>query len=160
MRSALTFYGQQTWPYKEAVVINGTDLDIPNELASQRTFKIKAKYLGELKNLALYNATGEWCFPWLDDCRYAPGYIAWHMHRRGKAFPTVVANPLAEVLKDGIVHTVDWEVAPAASFFRFSPYIYDQDGSDVRFLAKYPDRNLMKADGGLVTRFFEDYAAD
>lgn len=124
-----------------------------------RVFKIKAKFLGELKNLAVYNALGEWCFPWPDDCEFAPDYISFHMQRRTKAFPTVISNPLGAVLKDGIVHNLDWEAAPFASFFRFSPHTYDQDGSDVHFLNKYPDRNLVKAEGGLVTRFFEDYAS-
>jgi hypothetical protein len=92
-----------------------------------------ARYLGELKNLALYNALGEWCFPWPDDCEIAPDYINWHMHRRSKD-PDRGQQPCWQRAQDGIAHTLDWEAAPFASFFRFGPHIYDQDGSDVRFL--------------------------
>jgi hypothetical protein len=150
-------YATQKWPYKEAVVVNSTDLELETQAPNVRIINIKARFLGELKNLALYNAKGEWCFPWLDDCDYRPDYMDFHMQRRGKAFPTVIRNPMAFVLKDRISHPVDWDMAPCASFFRFSPYIYDQDGSEVHFLDKYPEKNFVNADG-LVTRFFEDYA--
>lgn len=159
LKNALACFAQQTWPYKECVVVNSTGVYLPEEVKGLRVFNIKAKFLGELKNLAVYNALGEWCFPWPDDCEFAPDYISFHMQRRTKAFPTVISNPLGAVLKDGIVHNLDWETAPFASFFRFSPHTYDLDGSDVRFLSKYADRNLVKAEGGLVTRFFEDYAS-
>jgi glycosyltransferase involved in cell wall biosynthesis len=157
LQQALACFAQQTWPYKECLIINSTGIAIG--APGVRVIDIKAKYLGELKNLALYNALGEWCFPWPDDCEFAPDYINWHMHRRSKQQPTVISNPLGAVLKDGIVHTLDWEAAPCASFFRFGPHIYDSDGSDVRFLEKYAEKNFAEAEGGLVTRFFSDYAS-
>jgi hypothetical protein len=156
---ALRCYRYQTWPYKEAVVINATSFDLAPLVPEARVLNVKAKYLGELKNLALYNALGEWCFPWPDDCEFAPDYINWHMHRRSRQQPTIVSNPLGAVLKDVIVHTLDWEAAPFASFFRFGPHIYDAEGSEVRFLEKYSEKNFAEAEGGLVTRFFSDYAS-
>jgi hypothetical protein len=102
---------------------------------------------------------GEWCFPWPDDCEFAPEYISFHMQRRSKARPTVISNPIGAVLKDGIIHPLGWEDAPFSSYFRFGPYIYDQDGSEARFLYQYPDKNFVQAEGGLAIRFFSDYAS-
>lgn len=155
---ALRCFRYQSWPYKEAVVINATSVELAPLVPEARVLSILARYPGELKNLALYNAKGEWCFPWPDDCEIAPDYINWHMHRRSKDQPTVISNPVGSVLADGIAHVLDWEAAPFASFFRFGPHIYDQDGSEVRFLRKHAVLNLAEAEGGLATRFFSDYA--
>jgi hypothetical protein len=158
LRQAVACFAQQSWPYKECLIINGTCLKLPSA-PDVRVINVKARYLGEYKNLALYNATGEWCFPWPDDCEVAPDYISFHMHRRSRSHPTVISNPLGAVVKDGIVRTVDWETAPFSSFQRFGPHTYDQDGSEVRFLNKFFDKNLVQAESGLATRFFSDYAS-
>jgi hypothetical protein len=158
LQHAIACFHQQSWPYKECVIVNSTGVSL-GEFPATRVIDIKAKFLGELKNLALYNALGEWCFPWPDDCEFAPDYINFHMHRRSKAFPTIISNPLGAVLKDGIAHSLDWEAAPFVSFFRFGPYTYDQEGSEVRLMSQYPDHNFVQAERGLATRFFDDYDA-
>lgn len=150
-------FGQQTWPYREAVLINATGAPFDSNTDRVRVFNLKARYLGELKNLALYNALGEWCFPWPLDCKYSPGYMEFHMIRRSRALPTVVRNPTGYVLKDGRYCDLDAEAAPFVSFFRFTPHTYDQDGSDWNFVQKFPELNLAEAPAGSATRFFTDY---
>lgn len=156
-RHALGQFAKQQWPYKELVVINATDHVFDTGLENVRVFSIKAKFLGELKNLALYNAKGEWCLPWPDDVQVSSDYIDFHMVRRSKACPTVIHNPIGYVLKDELSINLEPEYAPFISFFRFTAYVYDQDGSDWRFISKYPELNLVQAPAGTVLRFFEDY---
>jgi hypothetical protein len=154
---ALNQFDQQRWPYRELVLINSTDSEFTSAVPNVRVFNVKAKFLGELKNLSVYNAKGEWCLPWPDDVKVSPDYIDFHMVRRSKASPTVIQNPVGYVLKDGLNINLEPEYAPFVSFFRFSPYIYDQDGSDWRFISKYPELNLVQAPAGTALRFFEDY---
>jgi hypothetical protein len=73
LRQSLACFAQQTWPYKEAVVINDTSLDVHRAVHGVRAIRIKAKYLGELKNLALYNAAGRMVLPVAGRLRVCPG---------------------------------------------------------------------------------------
>lgn len=132
---AIECWRLQDWPYKEMLVINATSR--PFISGGVRVINIVARHLGELKNLAVYNAHGEWCFPWPDDCIMTPDYMEWHMTRRDRSACVVVQNPYG-ILPDGFQENVSFQSALFCSFHRFNPHRYDEDGDEMNFIMKFP----------------------
>ncbi len=147
---AIECWRQQDWPYKEMLVINATGR--PFISGGVRVINIVARYLGELKNLAVDNAQGEWCFPWPDDCLMTPDYMAWHMMRRDRAACVIIQNPQG-ILPDGFQESVNHEHALFCSFHRFTANRYDSDGDELSFIKKFP-ANLVETQDVIAVRRF------
>jgi hypothetical protein len=79
------------------------------------------------------------------------------MVRRSKSLPVGIKNPMAQVVGRPEEDT-EPEFAPFISFFRFSSYDYDADGSDYRFVLKHGPVNWAEAPPKLAVRLFAGYA--
>jgi hypothetical protein len=139
------------------VLVNGTEQEINPLVPGVRVISVRAKYLGDYKNIARQNAKGEWCLPWPDDCVVDDDYIEFHMVRRSKTMPVGIRNPMACVTGHPEEET-EPEFAPFISFFRFSTYDYDADGSDYRFALKHGQVNWADAPPKIAVRLFAGYA--
>lgn len=150
---AIRCFGEQTWPFRKMLVVNGTGSSW--DLPGIEQIQVKARHLGELKNIALYNAQGEWCLPWGDDCWYAPTYIEFHMLRRHRDVPTVISNPVAEIGHRSMESVTPKEAAFFA-FFRIAANAWPQSGDDFLFLAQYDKVEHLIQPPILAKRFFEE----
>lgn len=95
-RVAVDCFMRQTWPNKELVIINHGELSLDNGDPRIREVRVtRGKMtIGDLRNLSIENATGEWMIQWDDD--------DWH-------HPTRMANQMA-VAGRRVLSTYLWQV--------------------------------------------------
>lgn len=153
--SAIDCFMGQTWPHREMLVINGTNRSFAG-LGGIRELCFKARFLHEYKNIGLYNATGEWCLPWCDDCHYEPSYIEYHMLHRSREAPTLIANPTGRIMAKRTDVALMPESATFCAYFRINPNVYDGNGSELHYLNCFSKLNRLYTELQLAVRFFEN----
>lgn len=79
--NAIFCFLRQTWPTKQLVVVNATGKDFVTKHDSIIEVSAITAALGELKNRALEESSGEWCFPWMVNGWYDPQYIEFFMFK-------------------------------------------------------------------------------
>ena len=94
-RVAIECFSEQTWPNKELVIIDDGVEDYSDVIASfdcadlVRYIKLQPANprlsLGELRNLSIEEARGEWCVQWDDDEWYHPERLAIQLNAAAQA---------------------------------------------------------------------------
>jgi glycosyltransferase involved in cell wall biosynthesis len=111
-RVAIDCFIKQTWPNKELVIINHGKTKLSNgdpRIVEIFTEKGPGVTLGDLRNMSIEAAMGEWCIQWDDD--------DWH-------HPTRMETQLKVAKKDGL-STFDWQIRcnlyDGSAFYDFMP---------------------------------------
>jgi hypothetical protein len=97
-REAVRCFVEQTYPPRELLILNEGEEAIGVEARNIREIqieKVATRTLGDLRNLALELANGDWVIQWDDDDWYGPERIEAQMHAR---------RPGAAVLLGDIIH--------------------------------------------------------
>lgn len=115
-RQAVKCFLDQSYPNKELVIVNDGDyLVLPPELAGRhdilelripRTF---ATTLGDLRNLAMANAKGDWMIQWDDDDWYAPDRIHHQMLDCHLGIPSLLNYQVRYSFPNNSAFEIKWD---------------------------------------------------
>lgn len=110
-RMALHCFTSQTWPNKQLVIINHGDYTLANGDPRIKEIKVSREglTLGDLRNLSIDNADGEWLIQWDDDDWHHPARMEMQM----------------EVARPDVLSTFHWQIRlnlqTGASFYDRMP---------------------------------------
>ena len=143
----------QTWPVKQLVVVNATAQPLTAH-PLLKEIRLAAPSLGDLKNAAIFAASGEWCFPLSTDCHYGPDYLSLMMAQADPQSALVIENPIVQDADQAKLET-DREQAAFIGFFRLNRQLprYESDGSDLGFLRKFKAVRAVRQVNAVAVRF-------
>lgn len=80
VKESITLFAKQTYPNKELIIVDDGNPSLPQELIQQPFIRYtqlaEKKSIGEKRNIACHNATGEVILHWDDDDWYGKNWIS------------------------------------------------------------------------------------
>jgi glycosyltransferase involved in cell wall biosynthesis len=158
---AIECFRQQSYPHRELLIVNHGPVSLhtgERELRELRVRKGEDETVGDLRNLALEHAHGDYVIAWDDDDWYAPGRIEAQLAAQSGDGAVVLANQIRVNLLNGcavyersarglsgtILH-------PRNVPFRYRRWIR---GSDMAFMNSFPNVNVLENEPSLYVRFY------
>jgi hypothetical protein len=158
---AINCFKHQTYPNKELLIINhgGESLSDPdNRVREIRVKKARYDTVGDLRNMGLQNANGEYLISWDDDDWHHPKRIEIQMDSRDKNSAVLLKNRIHYSFKNGCAlyqKTPEGACAtilhPKGVNFRYPSL---RRGSDKAFVSKFENCITVENDPGLYIRFY------
>jgi hypothetical protein len=105
-RKAVNQFVSQTYPNKQIIIVNASDLEITN-VQHREVVELKhnSGTTGELRNYALSKATGELVFPfWDDDDVYDPDLLAFLVAARTPAKAVMLSAQIRIDIKNSVAY--------------------------------------------------------
>jgi hypothetical protein len=159
-RVAVECFRRQTYPRKELLIINhGRESlhDGDDRITELRTTRRGMETVGDLRNLGLQHARGEFIACWDDDDWYHPERIARQMEARQGDRPVLLKNRICCSLENGCARYqavsrggLSTMLHPRKVPFRYKSLVR---GSDAVFMRNFVDRIVLDNDPGLYIRF-------
>jgi|GEM_PF-996127 len=160
-RVAIKCFKKQTYPNKELLIINhGTKslADGDGRLRQVRVRKKKSETVGDLRNLGLAHAAGDFVISWDDDDWHHPRRIETQMNARRDGAAVLLKNRIHHNFQNGSAgYDRADDGAPATILHpRDVPFRYPSltRGSDSVFAQHFKTRVAVENDAALYLRFF------
>ena len=160
-RVAIQCFLLQTYPNKELLIINDGDQPLTEKDGRIREFRLPRKSavtLGDLRNIGLEQAKGDWVIQWDYDDWHAASRIALQMAAARPEAAVLLRNQMrynfgtrsgfALGVREGLHGTI---LHPRASRCR---YPRQARGEDTVFMGQFPQRIVLDNDPGEYVRFF------
>lgn len=164
---SLECFEAQTWEDKELIIINHGSTPISNGQKGVREFfvsKESGTTLGDLRNISLEKASGEYVIQWDDDDYHHPAQITEMMRHRSKAEVVLLSCQIRASLERGSAYYRSVEGGQHMAFLhrREIPYRYPsfERREDTVFLNQFNSRYVIQNEPGslpgpeLYIRFF------
>lgn len=155
-RASIECFFDQSWPSKELVIFNTTQLKLNRWKYRKRCKELRLQQYSydHAINTCVANSNGEWCANWMHDCWYDPNYLSMHMQLRDKQRPVVFKHARAYSLKQqNMCYLTSSSLVPCWSFYRHYPFNLR---SEQPVLDQFSDRICVDNPAQLVVKFVRE----
>jgi hypothetical protein len=160
-RVAIECFKAQTYPNTNLLIVNHGEQSLASgdaRILELRLNKSRWQTVGDLRNIALENATGDFIVNWDDDDWHHPRRIEVQMRSRGEDTAVLLRTRIHHSLVNGCSRYAEYPRGAEASILhpRKVPYRYPGmlRGSDSVFVKRFAVRMPIDNDPALHIRFF------
>lgn len=154
---ALRAFQAQSWPLKEAVVLNTSGVPTGFHAGDVREVYLhRGMTRAEAMNMLVDSARGEWVAEWPDDGWFHPGYLQHHLRDTRPDQVSVVVEQTVHLVNQDVTRCLrHWELA-LACYLRLGPFRYPTSGSTPEFIRQFPRQRVLVRSRELVVRFLHE----
>lgn len=160
VQNAVRDFLDQTYENCELVIINDGEVAVDCPYPSVREMRLPSekKTLGELRNLGIAAARGDWVIQWDDDDIHHPERIARQMASRQGELPVLLGGVIHYHSHHGSGFWREWKVGFPGSILHpratENRYPHQASGEDTAFIDKFSGRVVLECDDPLYIYCF------